>query len=133
LALVKSLSSDEEIISDPNVPVVEVPVISSSVDGDAVLIPRYPACERVSSVDPEDDAIVRGLTAARAAIVSIEEAVVVPILMFPLVSMLNIGDVDELNEINGDVCEVDDAITDRSDPGVEEPIPTLPLARMEKL
>ena len=51
-----------------------------------------------------------------------------PIPTFPFVNTLNIGDVVELKEINGETPDVDEAITDKSDAGVEVPIPIYPFA-----
>ena len=53
--------------------------------------------------------------------------VVVPMPTFPFVRTLNIGEVVELKEMNGDVCAVPEAMTDKSEIGEVVPMPTLPL------
>jgi hypothetical protein len=53
-----------------------------------------------------------------------ESGLEIPIPTLPLVSTLNIGEV-VAKETNGEV-EVPEAMTERSEPGVVDPIPTFP-------
>ena len=50
-----------------------------------------------------------------------------PMPTLPFANTLNIGDVVELNAMNDEVAEVDEAMTERSAIGVVVPIPTLPV------